>query len=212
MTLDEKEEFCLMAAGLVAPPDAALLRDLGDGDIQAGLLGLMQAWGCNEDLLSPLFEQWTGGDASPRLEAEYDRLFTDPEGEQISLVESTYKPWTMDKGCRMTFAGSKGLVRGDPALHMEEVYRQLGLEVPEEYRVTPDHLVMELELLGLLLRVAGHEQITRFVEDHLDWIPDLLNELTRVKAHPFYRNGVELVRLFLEREMGDRGSRVGEAA
>jgi TorA maturation chaperone TorD len=207
MTASEKEEFCLMAAGLVAPPEIGLLRDLGERDLRAYLLDVTREWRCDEGLLSPLFEGWTAEDAFPRLEAEYNRLFADPEGERISLVESTYKPWTTDKGCGMVFAGSKGLVRGDPALHMEEVYRQLALEVPEEYRATPDHLVMELELLGLLFRVADREQIKRFVEDHLDWIPDLLKELKRVEAHSFYRNGVELVRLFLERGMDDRNSR-----
>lgn len=206
MTLSEREEFCLMAAGLVASPDAALLRDLGVKDLRAYLLDVTREWGCDEGVLSPLFEGWTAEDALYRLEAEYNRLFADPEGEQISLVESTYKPWTTDKGCGMVFAGSKGLVRGDPALHMEEVYRRLALEVPEEYRTTPDHLVLELEFLGLLVRAGEREQIERFVEDHLDWIPALLGELKRVEAHPFYQNGVELVRLFLERGLNDKNS------
>ena len=64
----------------------------------------------------------------PALQEEYARLFG-PWDEKISLVESTYKPWTGDKQCGMVFAASKGLVMGDHALHMLELYRQSSLEV-----------------------------------------------------------------------------------
>ena len=90
------------------------------------------------------------------LEGEYERLFLDPEGDMVSLVESTHKPW-MTKGAGGTFDGSKGLLMGDRALHMSEMYRRYSIEVPEELRTTPDHLVAELEFLALLFRCAPEE-------------------------------------------------------
>ena len=133
------------------------------------------------------------------LQEEYTRLFGEWE-EKISLVESTYKPWTKDKECGMVFAASKGLVMGDYALHMLELYRQSSLEVPEAYRSRPDHLVLELEFLALMYRSASDEQIERFIGDHLDWIPELKEAMEKAKPHPFYRNAVELLHLFLQNE------------
>jgi TorA maturation chaperone TorD len=89
---------------------------------------------------------------------------------------------------------------GDAALHMREMFRQSYLEVPEEFRSTPDHLVLELEFLSLLYNCATQEQVQRFITDHLDWIPDLKEQVDRANAHPFYRNAVELINLFLVHE------------
>ncbi len=100
----------------------------------------------------------------------------------------------------MVFAASTGLLMGDCALHMQEIYRQLSLEVPEEFRSMPDHLVLELEFLALLYRFASDEQIERFIEDHLDWIPELKGAMEKANPHPFYRNAVELIHLFLQHE------------
>ena len=69
-----------------------------------------------------LSKRETGKISCPLLQGEYERLFGQWEGERISLVESTYKPWTTDKECGMVFAASKGLVMGDSALHMQELY------------------------------------------------------------------------------------------
>ena len=100
----------------------------------------------------------------------------------------------------MVFAASKGLVMGDSALHMRELYRQASLEVPEEFRSMPDHLVLELEFLALLYHSATPEQIEGFIGDHLDWIPELKERMEKANPHPFYRNAVELIHLFLQHE------------
>lgn len=197
MTNAEKERFCLLAASLLAPPDEGFLADLRQEGLRSLLGAYARQWGADERLAEGLVQ---GGNSSlPVLREEYSRLFGAWQ-EKISLVESTYKPWTGDRQCGMVFAASKGLVMGDPALHMRELYRQSSLEVPEEYRSMPDHLCLEMEFLALLYRWAAPEQIARFIADHLDWIAEFEESVGKAAAHPFYRSAVELLHLFLRCE------------
>jgi len=200
MTSGEKERFCAFAASLLAPPEVAMVDDLRQAELPPLIERYVREWGGDRQLPSVLIKEASREDFLSTLQGEYARLFDQWEGEKISLVESTYKPWTMDKECRMVFASSNGLFMGDCALHMIEIYRQLFLEVPEAFRSMPDHLVLELEFLALMYRFASDEQIERFIGDHLDWIPDLKETLEKANPHPFYRNAVELIHLFLQNE------------
>jgi TorA maturation chaperone TorD len=200
MTNREKEYFCALAASLLAPPDEETVGQLKQGTIQSLLEENIREWGGDPGLLAELSaEKNAEGDLSA-LQREYERLFANFPGQKISLVESTYKPWTGDSGCALAFAGNRGLLMGDCALHMGEMFRQLSLEVPGEFRSTPDHLVLELEFLSLLYRSATQEQVQRFIKDHLDWVPDLKERVDQADPHPFYRNAIELVNLFLSQE------------
>ena len=201
MTNAEKEQFCLLAAALLNRPDEVLVEDLAQKGLCARLEDCVGQWGRSEVSLPALFPGRDDKGFLRALQQEYGRLFSDQDGGRISLVESTYKPWTKDKSCGMVFAASKGLVMGDPAVHMLDVYDQLSLEVPEEFRSTPDHLVLELEFLALLYRSASQEMIGGFLEDHLDWIQYLEDEVEKVGPHPFYRTAVGLVHSFLRHEM-----------
>jgi TorA maturation chaperone TorD len=200
MTSGEKERFCAFAASLLAPPEAAMVDDLRQAELGALIERYVREWGGDAQLQSVWIKEASREDFLSILQGEYVRLFGQWEGEKISLVESTYKTWTTDKECRMVFASSKGLFMGDCALHMIEIYRQLSLEVPEAFRSMPDHLVLELELLALLYKSASNEQTERFIGDHLDWIADLKETLEKADPHPFYRNAVELIHLFLQNE------------
>ena len=199
MTNGEKERFCTFAASMIAPPDGTIIDDLQQDELRR-LIGQCVRRGGGRQLPAIFGEAGKRVEFLDVLQEEYERLFGQWEGERISLVESTYKPWTMDKECRMVFASSNGLFMGDCALHMIEIYRQLFLEVPEAFRSMPDHLVLELELLALLYKLASNAQIERFIGDHLDWIPDLKETLEKANPHPFYRNAVELIHLFLLNE------------
>jgi TorA maturation chaperone TorD len=197
MTDREKGYFCALAACLLAPPDGEMMEQLKQGRIRSLLEKNIGEFGGDLQLLAELSkERGSAGDLQV-LQREYVRLFGNLTGLNISLVESTYKPWTGDSSCVLAFAGDKGLLMGDAALHMREMFRQLSLEVPEEFRSTPDHLVLELEFLSLLYHCATREQIQRFIKDHLDWIPDLKDSVDRAHPHPFYRNAIELINLFL---------------
>jgi TorA maturation chaperone TorD len=199
MTNGEKERFCAFAAALFAPPDGTIVDDLQQGELLSLIGEYCRKWGGNGQLPTDFIQGADKEETLCALQGEYTRLFGERE-EKISLVESTYKPWTRDKGCGMVFAPSTGLLMGDYALHMLELYRQSSLEVPEAYRSMPDHLVLELEFLALLYRFASDEQIERFIGDHLDWIPELRAAMEKAKPHPFYGNAVELLHLFLQNE------------
>ena len=89
---------------------------------------------------------------------------------------------------------------GDSALHLLEIFRQCGLEVADERRGTPDHLSVELDFLSHLFRWATDVEVKQFIQDHLDWIPLLREEMERSHPHPFYRDAVAALDLFLSEE------------
>lgn len=211
MTNAEKERFCALAASIFTPPDGAMLEDLEQKELRSLIGDCIRRSGEGSPLsLLSVVDEENRKDFLAVLQEEYERLFGPWEGERISLVESTYKPWTTDKGCGMVFAASRGLVMGDSALHMEAIYRELSLEVPEAFGSMPDHLVLEMEFLALLYRSGSAEQIERFIGDHLDWIPELKAAMGKADAHPFYRDAVEIIHLFLQQEVKKEGYDHGE--
>lgn len=189
MNSQDKGKFSAALAALFSPPDESLAefsRRVAPAKRFRSFTGVLS--GSDFDRLLS------------KLKKEYDRLFADLRGERISLVESTYKAWTSDETCPLSIAGEKGLLMGDPALHILEIFRALGLAVPEEFRSTPDHLVLELEILSWLYRTGTESQARTFIQDHLDWIPDLKRRLDEADAHSFYRLAMEQLDLFLQEE------------
>jgi TorA maturation chaperone TorD len=59
---------------------------------------------------------------------------------------------------------------------------------------------MELEFLSYLYEQGLDVEIKTFIEDHLDWVPFLIEEFRRFHAHPFYLSGVEVLNFFLNHE------------
>ena len=199
MTNEEKGAFCAFAASLLTEPDAEMVASLDQEGVGSLLDGCVRACGGDEDLAALFIGQSRRDGFLTDIQAEYARLFGPWEGRKISLVESTYKPWTADKTCPLGFSGEKGLLMGDCALHIQNIFRTLSLKVPPDFLGMPDHLVLELELLSYLYRFASEDQIGQFIEDHLDWIPNLRDELQR--ADPgFYGRAVERLLDFLNRE------------
>ena len=144
------------------------------------MLEHLRSWGGEETLLDGFL--WDGDSEAllKELGNAYGRLFLDVTGERISMVESYYKPWTQDVTCSLPFASEKGYLMGDSALHLSAVFQEAGLEVEEEFRGCPDHLVIELEFLAHLYRGATEIETRTFVRDHLDWIPLLKEEVNEV--------------------------------
>jgi TorA maturation chaperone TorD len=210
MTRREKESFCTLAASLLAPPDEGLLADLEQQGLRSFLAESLSRWGGGPRVLTALLGKKGMKRSLAALTKEYHRLFGPYRGKTVSLVESTYKPWAGDKKCGMVFAASTGLVMGDPAVHLLDIYREASLEVPDEFRSTPDHLILEFEFLALLYRDGTTEQIRRFIADHLDWIPNLREELATARPKPFYRGAVELIDIFVSSEQKDMKDHHGQ--
>ncbi len=199
MNSREKEIFCQLMACLLSPPDEEVIRLVCQGTLQT-LMGEH----LREERLLDGFRM----DGSPEillsdLREAYGRLVSDVTGERISLVESCYKPWSQDLTCSLPFATERGLLMGDSALHLTVLYKEAGLEAPEEFTGSPDHLVLELEFLSHLYRGATEIDIRTFVTDHLDWIPLLKEEVKKSHPHPFYVSVLEVLDLFLKEEKGE---------
>ncbi len=212
MNKRKKEQFCALAAIFLAPPDGQMMKmieKMGQGGFHSLNEEDLRKWGADPAFLVEFSPSRSPEDFLPVLQAEYERLFACWQGKKISLVESTYKPWTNDSSCPLTFAATKGFIMGDWAFHMREMFHQLGLEVPDEFLSTPDHLVLELEFLSLLYRSANREQIQKFIDDHLDWLGDLKDRVDRAQPHPFYRKVIELIHLFLVHERKERNQKHG---
>jgi len=200
MTKEERERFCELLACLFSPPDQEMIEQVRQGNIHSFFEQYIQSWGGERGLLKGFLIEDDPEIFFRDLREEYGRLFSDVGGENISLVESFYKPWTQDPHCPLTFASEKGLLMGDSALHLSAIYQQCGLEVAEEFKGRPDHIVMELEFLSYLYRWTSDREVRRFIEDHLDWIPLLKEEFKRFHPHPFYNCLLEVLDLFLSME------------
>lgn len=197
MTNRERETFCQIAASFFYPPDEHLVDLVEDGSLYTVLEKYGPIFAADETRLNGFRPEEKGRLLLPVLKAEFDRLFAGWTNDAVPLVESCYKPWTEDPTCGLPFALEKGLLMGDPALHLLEIYRQCGLEMKEEFRGCPDHLVLELEFLSYLYRWATEREVRSFIEGHLDWVPLLRESCEGHRPHPFYRSAIEVVDHFL---------------
>ncbi|MGZ3493445.1 MAG: TorD/DmsD family molecular chaperone [Thermodesulfobacteriota bacterium] len=200
MMNQEKEYFCQLLASLFYPPDVELVKQIRQRTLYSFFEEYIESQGEEKDILKGFIEKERSENLLEELKDEYDRLFSGLSQDSISLVESSYKPWTEDPHCPLPFASERGLLMGDSALHLLEVYNQCGLEASEEFKGCPDHMAMELEFLSYLYRWATDVEIKLFIEDHLNWIPLLKEELNRCDPHPFYVSALEVLALFLDRE------------
>ena len=200
MTKQEKGYCCQLLAALFYPPDQELAKQIQQKTLFTFFSKYIQSWGEEKDILKGFLMEGAIEHLVSDLKDEYDRLFSGISGEGICLFESFYKAWTLDPYCPLSFASERGLLMGDSALHLLEIYHHCGLEVPEEFKGYPDHIALELEFLSYLYQWATDIEIKTFIEDHLDWIPLLKEELKKFQAHPFYISALETLDLFLNDE------------
>jgi len=200
MTNQEREELCQLLACLFYPPDEDLSGLIHQGKLHGIFEKYVRNLGGDATILRGFLIEGTLATLRIDLRAEYDRLFSGLEKDGVALVESCYKMWTKDRSCSLPFASETGLLMGDSAVHLLEIYQMCDLEVAEEFKGCPDHLALELEFLSYLYRWTTDGEIKRFIEDHLDWIP-LLRERSRLfDPHPFYWSAIEILDLLLRRE------------
>ena len=201
MTNQERAFFSQIIYSLLAPPDQEMMEQVAQGKLYSYLRNTILSWGGNIERLKGFHTS-----ASPEillmdLKEEYNRLFSDAGAGRISLVESFYKPWTRDPHCTLPFASDKGFLMGDSAIHLSMIYGECGLEPEPTFKGMPDHLIIELEFLSYLYQAGDNKVIRAFIEDHLDWIPYLKKEVDRSHPHPFYASALEILDLFLKKEI-----------
>ncbi len=200
MTVVGNETICLLLASFFCPPDLEMIEQISRENFRPLLERWVRSLNGDLTLLDGFLLKGDPQMFLKDLEKEYGRLFSEISEGSVSLAESFYKPWTLDSHCSLPFASERGLLMGDSALHLLELFRKSSLEMPEDKRGTPDHLVMELEFLSYLYRCSTDFEVKQFIQDHLDWIPLLKEEVERSHPHPFFRSSLEVLDLFLNEE------------
>ncbi|MDZ4164326.1 MAG: molecular chaperone TorD family protein [Smithellaceae bacterium] len=189
--------YALLAEALAPPSQAGDLARLTSGDWAKELSEAMVQLGCPfkapESLLEPAI---TPAD----LAEEYLQAFFLPNGLGIWLVESIYKPWTLDSSAELPFMSETGWLGGDAASHLRDIMSQLGIELSPEIQATPDHLSVELEIMSLLVEEADQDAQATFLVQHLDWLPQLLARCDEAGLGGFYRALLELAGQLVARD------------
>ncbi len=197
-----KAFFCQILSSLFSPPDQGVMEELNQNRLYTFFKNVVQSLGGEVEILKGFLTQNSPQISLKDLKEEYYRLFSDTGNERISLVESFYKPWTLDPHCSLPFAKEKGFLMGDSAIHLSTIFQQCEIEVAESFKGMPDHILIELEFLSYLYQEAGDEEIKVFIRDHLDWIPFLKESFEKARAHPFYISLIEILDLFINQEKG----------
>ena len=158
--------------------------------------------GLEYDLPCLLYENWPAllPDLSAAV-AAYRRSFLFPVQSRIVPVESIYRRWTHDATAEIPFAGEKGLLMSDHALHMKTLYDGYGITVPAGYRAMPDHVCLELEFAAFLLEKEETGRYFLFLKEHLDWLDELAGDAEKQDIPDYYLQVVKLTAQFLSLEL-----------
>lgn len=195
-----------MFSSLLQPPERSIYDEILAGrpaEIvsaapgRGGILEVPPAWTPGA---FPQFEEWS---------ALYKQAHA-PAGPRLLLIESVHKAWTSDPSCEMPFAREKGLLLGDPAHHLYRLYREIGFELPHGYADSPDHLVLELEFMGALVEEAEPQMQRTFLEQHLDWVPALIEDAEHKQVPDLYLALLRWIERFLELERARVGAEPSE--
>lgn len=187
-------------AWLLSEPDEEMVEALKKGEIYYFFSNQFRAINGEAIHLEGFLPQGDQGDILPEMRGEYQRLFQNSESNDLWWVESVHKAWTNDPDCRLSMAREKGYVMGDSALHMQELYRSSGMEVPEAFSGLPDHIVLELEFFAFLIEKGSDEAVRVFVRDHFDWVPEMVKRGREYQPSAFYTAVFEALRAFVTLE------------
>ena len=142
------------------------------------------------------------------LLVDYTRLFLGP----ADIVAKPYGSVWLD--------GEKTLMR-DSTMAVQELYREGGFEIDEDFRELPDHIAAELEFLYLLIyrenearRNDNPEGLTamaglrkRFLDEHLgSWVGPFTAAVKAGAQSGFYRELAELTDRFVKMEEASEDS------
>lgn len=167
-------------------PCIEFATDVAYGHLYQGISSLLARLGIAislEDLKMP-------GEATEVLQTlkeEYYPLFVGPFPPFALPVESVYKEWAREGETPLITSGIKGMVMGDPAIDMLRRYKAAGIEIPLQYKETPDHLSLLLEYMALLCEIGTEKEQREFVENHLDWVPEFKKLIYACSESRFYR-------------------------
>lgn len=86
-------------------------------------------------------------------------------------VESVYRVWTEDPGCKVPFAHGTGYLEGDSTLYMRALLEQLGVSKEQLGGLQPDHLAVLLNVAGALFE-RDPAKGRAFAREHFSWLEE----------------------------------------
>ena len=193
-------------AWLLTEPDDEMAEFLRERDIYHIFSDYFKTDNGGSPSLEGFLTQENRNDLLQEMKQGYGELFQNPQSGDLWWVESVHKAWTNDPECRLSMARGKGYVMGDPALHMLELYRSFGIEIPGSYSGLPDHIVLELDFLAFLIERDSEESVKVFLRDHLDWVSEMVRRGREYQPSPFYSSVFEALEVFIasEKKEADR--------
>ncbi|GAV22184.1 TorD/DmsD family molecular chaperone [Carboxydothermus pertinax] len=143
----------------------------------------------------------------PELSQSYQEYFG-LYAPKVSLIESVYRKWSRDPEVDPVMANSRGFLMSDHALHVAALYEKAGLIIPEDFSGMPDHLVLELEFMAMLVE-NNHPGQKDFLSDHLSFIEQVVEKAREENLQGIYREIVEFLGKFYQEEknliLGEKG-------
>lgn len=190
-------EIFLIFAEFFKYPTAEFFSEISSGNIDKQLAQLFKRANFS---LEPTSFQTRLSSNFKEFKKIFARCFLGIFQPFAAPIESVYKVWTTDPTARTPIAKSKGYVMGDSALHIQHLLQQFGLEIPEEYKMMPDHLTIILELYSFLNERCSPQECEIFINDHLDWLADFKQALTLVKENDFFLNILDVLQKIINEE------------
>jgi TorA maturation chaperone TorD len=138
------------------------------------------------------------GDVLAKLTDEYTKIFIGPLPPFVIPVESTYKRWSVDPDCKVSIATEKGYLMGDSAVDMIKRYQLEGLVIPDDFSSMPDHIALELEYMSHLCSNGTYQQQKEFLNKHLDWVDELVEEIKQMNDQGFYAAGAMITLMLVK--------------
>jgi TorA maturation chaperone TorD len=174
------QHYALLATLFAKAPDAALLTELANVQI--------------DDAVSPMGEAWLNlTKVSERLSAEvvaeeYHELF-------IGITQGEMVPY-----------GSyyqSGFLHEKPLAELRNDLAQLGLERQTDTKEPEDHIAAEFDVMRLILSANGTPVVDdkQFFERHIaPWVERFLDDLCSAKHAVFYQAVAALATVFIAQE------------
>jgi TorA maturation chaperone TorD len=190
------------------PPTPELVNQMAEDEFAASL---QEVFARSSERMRCFLRDFTGTEDSYRaLKLEYDALFRVPGGRYTRPYEAVHGGKATQDG---KAAGS--LVRGPTTTAVQNMYRQAGAAISEEFKELPDFIGLELEFMSFLCtqeaeaweqgdadaasRYRGWQQ--KFLSEHLaQWMGSFCQELATRAKSDFYRGLAEMTQGFVERD------------
>lgn len=206
--------YKFLSAAFLEPPSEALVGPLlADGFLE----GLEELFGdATIDHLRGFVSGFQGN--YEELDQEFQGLFMVPLGRYVTPYEAVYRDEREIDGARV-----RGLLMGPSTLAVQQLYREAGTVISENFKDLPDHVGLELACMEALChaeagaweccdaetvrRARGLQR--RLLEEHLlQWVPSLCARVRENAPGPFYRGIAALTEVFLQQEVEELAPRV----